>query len=222
MPSALVKPAIRARDLEGLDRRNAKERNRLRPKKRMSAWPLSYCMSWKSFNPELMNRASVPLPKKKGKGGNLVPQPKSNLATSLMQILQSALDNSWSDQEIIQRMQSKLTKVIAGNMPMDSNESKTRRVTFADPEQFPPLPSGTERRVRSQDSHPNSILRHPQQEPSSTKPNHSVGRSAVDDWSFGSNTSGTTAPQENVPGLWPGSIRLNGIRPQLSPVFLKS
>ena len=66
-------------------------------------------------------------PKKKGKGGNLVPQPKSNLATSLMQILQSALDNSWSGQEIIQRMQSKLTKVIAGNLPMDSNESKTRR-----------------------------------------------------------------------------------------------
>ena len=161
-------------------------------------------------------------PKKKGKGGNLVPQPKSNLATSLMQILQSALDNSWSDQEVIQRMQSKLTKVIAGNIPADSSESKTRRVTFDDPEQFPPLPSGTERRVRSQDSHSKSILRHPHQEPRSTKPNHGVGRSVVDDWSFGSiGNQVPRAPQENVLGLWPGSIRLNGIRPRLSPVFLK-
>eukprot|EP00438_Fugacium_kawagutii_P030759 Skav215264 [mRNA] locus=scaffold2881:38182:47134:+ [translate_table: standard] len=78
-------------------------------------------------------------PARKGKGGP-VPVKHTSLIHSLYQILQSAVDNQWSDDQIVSRLTTKLSKV--GNSTAESDGAQpARQVRFQD-EEFPPLRPG--------------------------------------------------------------------------------
>ena len=73
-------------------------------------------------------------PKKKGKGG-VVPKPQGpSLAQSLIQVLQSALQNQWSDSQIIDGVTTKIKKHM--DVPDRTQQQPTRAVRFADPRDF--------------------------------------------------------------------------------------
>eukprot|EP00438_Fugacium_kawagutii_P017066 Skav215214 [mRNA] locus=scaffold1252:82926:90141:- [translate_table: standard] len=78
-------------------------------------------------------------PGRKGKGGP-VPVKHTSLLHSLYQILQSAVDNQWSDEQIVSRLTTKLSKI--GNSTAESDGAQpARQVRFQD-EEFPPLRPG--------------------------------------------------------------------------------
>ena len=71
-------------------------------------------------------------PAKKGKGGVLKPQHSQgpSLAQSLLQMVQSAIQNNWSDEELTSRLTHRLERAVQPSSP--PTESAPRRVRFHD------------------------------------------------------------------------------------------
>ena len=132
-------------------------------------------------------------PRKWGKGGVLDGTPRegqSSLASSLLQMLHSAIQNSWSDQDLIQRMTTKLSKFSGNESNSDSESSpkQQRSVTFVD-NNFPPLPGRKDSPVGA----PKSILKFPGS-PNSPQnkgnPKHSPsGSRQLEEWFHGSQSN---------------------------------
>jgi hypothetical protein len=99
-------------------------------------------------------------------------------------MLQSAIQNNWSDQEIVQRMTNKLSKFSGNESASDSDCSpkQQRSVSFVDNNNFPPLPGRKDRQVDA----PKSILKSPGSPVSPQNkgnPKHSPGSSRqLEEW----------------------------------------
>ena len=80
-------------------------------------------------------------PKKKGKGG-VVPKPHApSLAQSLIQALQSAIQNQWSDNQVVDRVTAKIKKHVVS--PEQCQQQPARVVRFVDPQEFPTISEAT-------------------------------------------------------------------------------
>ena len=76
-------------------------------------------------------------PKKKGKGG-VVPKPHGpSLAQSLLQVLQSAIQNQWTENQVVDRVTAKIEKYLA--TPERTQQNPNRTVSFVDPHEFPTI-----------------------------------------------------------------------------------
>lgn len=93
-------------------------------------------------------------PKKKGKGTGLQPSKPTGLAQSLLQMLQAAVVQNWSDEQITAKLTDKLKRVAHSNTTNASQtemrQPKARRVVFDDTQNFPPLPSQQEPKKRAE------------------------------------------------------------------------
>lgn len=105
-------------------------------------------------------------PAKKGKGGILKPRPSQgpSLAQSLLQMVQSAIDNNWSDQELTSRVTQKLERIVHPSQ-VAKELLAPRQVRFQDdrPNPEPRAPPPVKGKARGKTKQSPGSLKEPKQ-----------------------------------------------------------